>query len=44
MARSSELIEATMFKAVADGFLFRMPAVWPFGRTRHYLANDTNFR
>jgi hypothetical protein len=40
MAGSSELIEATMFKAVADGLLFRVPAVWPFGRTRHYLATE----
>src|SRR3954467_4517378 len=33
-----------MFKAIPHGFLFRMPAVWPFGRARHYLADEAQKR
>jgi hypothetical protein len=31
--------EAIMFKAVPDGYLFRAPNPWVFGRARFYLVN-----
>jgi hypothetical protein len=32
--------EAIMFKAVPDGYLFRAPNPWVFGRARFYLVNE----
>jgi hypothetical protein len=33
-------IEYSMFKKVANGYIFRAPAFWLFGAGRHYLVND----
>jgi hypothetical protein len=32
--------EALMFKKVPDGYVFRAPNQWVFGRTRHYLVTE----
>ena len=32
--------EALMFKKVPDGFVFRAPNRWVFGRARFYLVNE----
>ena len=32
--------EAIMFKKVPEGYLFRAPNPWLFGRARFYLVND----
>jgi hypothetical protein len=32
--------EATMFRKVADGYLFRAPNPWVFGRARFYLVSE----
>lgn len=39
MSRSSA-VEAAMFKRVPDGFVFRAPTLWPFGRGRFLLADE----
>jgi len=33
-------IEYAVFKKVADGYVFRAPALWLFGASRYYLVND----
>ena len=40
MSRSSA-VEAAMFKRVPDGFVFRAPTLWPFGRGRFLLADES---
>jgi hypothetical protein len=40
MSKSSEAFEAAVFKRVPDGFIFRAPNPWMFGRARHYLVNE----
>src|SRR4051812_9907284 len=40
VARSSDLVQATMFKALGDGFVFQVPRAWPFGSVRHYLVTE----
>src|SRR5258705_6762812 len=36
----SDSREATMFKPVSDGYVFRAPNPWVFGRPRFYRANE----
>ena len=36
-----DIREATMFKAVPGGYVFRAPNPWVFGRYRFFLANET---
>ncbi|SDR56000.1 hypothetical protein SAMN05519103_05259 [Rhizobiales bacterium GAS113] len=33
-------IEASIFKRVPDGYVFRAPNPWVFGRARHHLASE----
>jgi hypothetical protein len=33
-------LEAQGFKAVAGGYVFRVPSPWMFGRDRHYLVTE----
>jgi hypothetical protein len=40
MSKSSEAFTAAVFKRVPDGFIFRAPNPWMFGRARHYLVNE----
>jgi hypothetical protein len=40
MSKSSETFAAAVFKRVPDGFIFRAPNPWMFGRARHYLVNE----
>jgi hypothetical protein len=35
----ADVRETTMFKEVPEGFVFRAPNPWVFGRARFYLAN-----
>jgi hypothetical protein len=37
----TDVREAAMFKQVADGYVFRAPNPWVFGRTRFYLADES---
>ena len=41
MTTQVDVFEATSFKRVDNGFVFRAPNPWMFGRARNYLVNET---
>jgi hypothetical protein len=41
MSDPIDVFEASTFRPTADGFIFRAPGFWPFGKSQHYLASET---
>jgi hypothetical protein len=40
MSYTRNIVEATRFKAVPGGYVFRMPNPWLFGKPDHYLVSE----
>jgi hypothetical protein len=41
MSDPIDVFEASAFRPTSDGFIFRAPGFWPIGKSRHYLASET---
>jgi hypothetical protein len=41
MSDPIDVFEASAFRQTSDGFIIRVPSFWLIGKSRHYLANET---